>query len=444
MLLEPEAGSVDEQVATPSSERGSVLLTAVEALRQQLQVVHAGADSDADTAARLALAQDELAAIHDEIQQQQEEIAELLSGARFSPGKASQRFLATIPLATVRTDATGKILEASGGVHALLKLRPGSLIGKPIFTVVPPDDRRALRSALSQAGVQDTMLRTTARMRPRNGAPLMCTVALVRDSADAESPGVWWLLLPGDELTDEPCSNRQLEALTRLCRLGAVGEDLRSVLTQAVRLCGQALDHADHVSLVVGDPLEPSTIIASSATAQHLDGLQLLRTAGPQLDAFRSKRPVALRGDVIGADPGFAGDPQAGQLKSVLVVPLIIDARPAGTLTLYSESSTGLATLGALREALPFVEAAQTLIRESRAFEEIRRTQEQLETALTSRAVIDQAKGMIMVTLKCDADQAFAHLVRMSSTRNEKVRDMARRMVDDVVSGRSWPASPSG
>jgi AmiR/NasT family two-component response regulator len=51
---------------------------------------------------------------------------------------------------------------------------------------------------------------------------------------------------------------------------------------------------------------------------------------------------------------------------------------------------------------------------------------------------------MIMVTLKCDADVAFAHLVRMSSSRHEKVRDVAQGMVDDLVTSRSaTSASPS-
>ena len=86
---------------------------------------------------------------------------------------------------------------------------------------------------------------------------------------------------------------------------------------------------------------------------------------------------------------------------------------------------------------MPFVEAAQTLIRDTKAHEEMRRTQEQLESALISRAVIDQAKGMIMISLNCNADDAFGHLVRMSSTRHEKVRDVAQRMVNDVLTKRS-------
>ncbi|MFM9735972.1 ANTAR domain-containing protein, partial [Streptomyces niveiscabiei] len=53
-----------------------------------------------------------------------------------------------------------------------------------------------------------------------------------------------------------------------------------------------------------------------------------------------------------------------------------------------------------------------------------------LEVALTSRAVIDQAKGILMARLGVDADEAFARLVTLSSRRNVKVRDLARLVVE--------------
>ena len=56
-----------------------------------------------------------------------------------------------------------------------------------------------------------------------------------------------------------------------------------------------------------------------------------------------------------------------------------------------------------------------------------------LERALTSRAVIDQAKGMIMARLGVNADDAFARLVGLSSRLNVKVRDLAALMVEGHV-----------
>jgi AmiR/NasT family two-component response regulator len=56
-----------------------------------------------------------------------------------------------------------------------------------------------------------------------------------------------------------------------------------------------------------------------------------------------------------------------------------------------------------------------------------------LERALTSRAVIDQAKGMVMARLGVGADDAFARLVTLSSRLNVKLRDLAGLIVEGHV-----------
>ena len=445
---------------------GDTLLTAVEALRSELDAVRG--EVDPEIATRLAGAKDELAAIQDEMHQQQQEIHELLTGAGSSRAGMMRRFLATLPVATLLTSSTGKIIEANGEAHAALRMPTGTLAGKPVFAYVAQDDRRELRSALSQATADDELRQVAGRITPRHTTPVPSHFALVREldeqvaavaangsdgspvspaagaetTAEPTSPSdpaamlVRWVILP-DYAADGPPSHVQLEALTRLCRLGADAGELRATLTQVVKLCVQALPEADDVSLLVGDPLEPTMVVASSAVAQHLDGLQHSRAGGPSFDAYRSRRPLALDGTAVAEHQGLVDDPDAAAVHSLLAVPLITDELPTGVLTVYATGERTVATLIALRQVMPFVEAAQTLIRDTRAHEEMRRTQEQLESALTSRAVIDQAKGMIMISLKCNADEAFGHLVRMSSTRHEKVRDVAQSMVAEVLTKRS-------
>jgi AmiR/NasT family two-component response regulator len=65
---------------------------------------------------------------------------------------------------------------------------------------------------------------------------------------------------------------------------------------------------------------------------------------------------------------------------------------------------------------------------------EARETAEHLRTALTSRAVIDQAKGMLMAIRRISADDAFALLVEQSQRENVKLREVAERFVERVVS----------
>ena len=64
----------------------------------------------------------------------------------------------------------------------------------------------------------------------------------------------------------------------------------------------------------------------------------------------------------------------------------------------------------------------------------------QLEQALQSRTVIDQAIGIIMAESRCDADQAFATLTRASNNRNIKLRDLASEIVMRV--SRRPPSRP--
>ena len=480
MLSKPVVMSVEKPESEPHSVFSATLLTAVQALGLELDAVRQ--EVGPEVSARLAGAEDELAAIHDEMRQQQQEISELLSGVGGGRVALMRRFLATLPLATLLTTSTGKILEANGAAHAALRIPMGGLTGKPIFAYIAQSDRRHLRSALSQAAEGQELLQRTALVTPRHGTAVPSHFALVQEVdeqavagaptdlpvgvsagvlaamdvadgeglADTEDSGdettvvgpadprtVRWVILPDYEAVDGPPSHQQLEALTRLCRLGAEDGDLRTTLGQVARLCVQALAEADDVSLLVGNPLEPTMAITSSASAQHLDGLQHARAGGPSFDAYRTRHPVALDGDALSEHHGLANDQQARSVRSLLAVPLVTDDLPSGVLTVYASGERSVATLVALRQVMPFVEAAQTLIRDTRAHEEMRRTQEQLEAALTSRAVIDQAKGMIMISLKCGADDAFGHLVRMSSTRHEKVRDVAQSMVNDVLTKRS-------
>jgi PAS domain-containing protein len=451
------------------SEFGAILMTAMQEVRRELDSVRE--EIGPEISARLAGAKDELAAIYDEMHQQQQEIRALLTEAGSSRAGLLRRFLATLPLATLLTTSSGKIVDANGAAHAVLRMPTGTLTGKPIFAYIAQSDRRDLRSALSRACVDDELRQVTAQLTPRHATAVQTYFAVVREldeqvaavtaetpgplSAGAESVGdaetpagapadfdpaatlVRWVILPDYASVDGPPSHVQLEALTRLCRLGADAGELHSTLKHVVKLCVQALIDADDVSLLVGDPLEPTMTVASSALAQHLDGLQHSRAGGPSFDAYRSRRPIALDGDAVTEHQGLADDAEARTVHSLLTVPLVTDEMPTGVMTVYATSERSVATLNALRQVMPFVEAAQTLIRDTRAHEEMRRTQEQLEAALTSRAVIDQAKGMIMISLKCNADEAFGHLVRMSSTRHEKVRDVAQSMVSDVLTKRS-------
>ncbi|MBT1002289.1 ANTAR domain-containing protein [Paenarthrobacter sp. DKR-5] len=84
-------------------------------------------------------------------------------------------------------------------------------------------------------------------------------------------------------------------------------------------------------------------------------------------------------------------------------------------------------------DARRFAEAAATATAHASLHRATQREAEQLREALTSRAVIDQAKGILMAEHRCDADEAFTLLSNMSMSTNVKVRDVASAIVYKTV-----------
>jgi hypothetical protein len=84
---------------------------------------------------------------------------------------------------------------------------------------------------------------------------------------------------------------------------------------------------------------------------------------------------------------------------------------------------------------LRFAEYLQATASSARSYATIAEEVEGLRAALASRAVIDQAKGMLMITRGCGADEAFELLVRASQTRNVKLREVAQSLLQRATAG---------
>ena len=107
--------------------------------------------------------------------------------------------------------------------------------------------------------------------------------------------------------------------------------------------------------------------------------------------------------------------------------PLAVGPPLAASLNLYVQAGgppeeRAAAAAVAVHAAVPVANAW--------LYAEAVRRADNLELALTSRAVIEQAKGILMGRLRVTADQAFAALVRTSNDRNVKLRDVAQSVVD--------------
>jgi len=118
-------------------------------------------------------------------------------------------------------------------------------------------------------------------------------------------------------------------------------------------------------------------------------------------------------------------------LRSCLIVPLRTDRKPGGALAVYGRQAEAFAGSGQ-DFALLFAAQGGVAVRNAAAYRSCRELVTNLHAALESRAVIEQAKGILVAEHGCDPDVAFKELSQMSQRTNRKVRDISA----DLVAGR--------
>jgi hypothetical protein len=114
-------------------------------------------------------------------------------------------------------------------------------------------------------------------------------------------------------------------------------------------------------------------------------------------------------------------------------VPIDVVDRPAGTLVVYGVPAEVTCSVG---EGVGLLGATiGAVLYEVELTEELTRLNLDMERALSSRGTIEQAKGIIMSQLGCTADEAFSHLIHLSSSQERRLRDVAQALVDGVARG---------
>jgi GAF domain-containing protein len=227
---------------------------------------------------------------------------------------------------------------------------------------------------------------------------------------------------------------RTAEAFAEMCRLPLTsGADIRYVLARAVHLVGKAVPACDGASITLGPPADPEIQATDNELAQAADGTQLQAAEGPCLTAYAAGSTVVC--DDLGLDPRW-------QRLAPLLVPLGVravlgcalrtDRHVAGVLTVYAGTSHAFSSRDRAVASL-LASSVLAVVQETRDRQELTELSEQLREALRSRAVIDQAKGILMSRDRLGPDQAFARLVAASRRGNIKVREVARLVVEDAA-----------
>ncbi|MEU4250508.1 GAF and ANTAR domain-containing protein [Amycolatopsis sp. NPDC026612] len=227
-----------------------------------------------------------------------------------------------------------------------------------------------------------------------------------------------------------------LEALNAVLR---DEDDFRVLLRHVCLQVPHAVPGVDEASVTLVTGKVPHTATATSAVVGDLDGEQYRIGDGPCLEAIRGGKIVRTTvSDALGRWPGFAQDAREAGFRSFLAAPLAADEQFSGAVNCYGRQDGGFEEVEAQLLEL-YTAAVEAILRVYHRYLRARETAEQLRTALTSRAVIDQAKGMLMAIRQVGADDAFAILVEQSQRENTKLREVAERFVERVVSGHARP-----
>ena len=194
----------------------------------------------------------------------------------------------------------------------------------------------------------------------------------------------------------------------------------------------------DAATISARDHGDVATIAATDQRMVALDDAQYEAGAGPCLEVLDPRDPISLDDAAEYEDrwENFARTAAHLGVHSTLSVHLPVDSGAlAASLNLYSKRHMELSG-DEVRRAVPYAEQLAGAILSVDAHRSTAKLARDMVEAMRSRAVIEQAKGIIMAEERIEADAAFELLVQRSQHANVKLREVARRLVDD----RSRPA----
>jgi GAF domain-containing protein len=223
---------------------------------------------------------------------------------------------------------------------------------------------------------------------------------------------------------------RAATAIAQLWRLPSELVDPQRLLGQMTSVVRSAIQSAATVSITLGDPVAPDRLASDSADAQHLDGLQFRLGVGPCVNAYRESAAVVVAD--LATDlrwPRLAAASRGQSLHSVLALPIRLSDTRAGVITVYGREP-GVFGERSVRTGELISAAVAAVLRGAEERASLQNLVHHLERALSSRATIEQAKGIVMAHFGGTADEAFARLVAYSSTHNTKLRDVAALIVE--------------
>jgi GAF domain-containing protein len=228
-------------------------------------------------------------------------------------------------------------------------------------------------------------------------------------------------------------------AFTELGNIVLGQQALPDILERVVHLAKQVLPVPAGSSITLIEDGTPFTVAFTGPLALALDERQYEAERGPCLDAAASGHTLLIaHTDSDDRWPRYSAAAAEQGVRSSLSVALPVQRNVVGALNSYAFDEDAF-TARTIDLAETFAAHAAVAVANAHLYETTAALAEQMKQAMTTRAVIEQAKGIIMGDRRCSAQDAFDLLVRLSQTSHVKLREVAQALVDQVTTPPTAP-----
>ncbi len=226
--------------------------------------------------------------------------------------------------------------------------------------------------------------------------------------------------------------------LTGVAGLVAGARRVIDLLGDVAEFAARAIPGVDGAGVALVQSAEGVPRISSwAATAQFVDDIDKVQYEelheGPCLTCMQTRR-VVVSGS-LGSDgrwPHFGGRVARMAVHSALSLPLVVGDEVIGAINTYANGRDAFDE-HAVKLGTQFAGPAAVSVYNGQLLDRAQERTKQLQRALGTRAVIDQAIGIIRSRSGASAEEAFDRLTRLSQAENVKLVVVAERIVDEAV-----------